>query len=94
MYVALDDECAYRGMLGMGVNASHRGAGLGARLLDARLDHAPRRGVEKVELTVHANNTPAVALPQVRIHPDRRTPRLAPPRRRLVGRCADGKLLR
>jgi putative acetyltransferase len=55
-------ECAHRGNLGMGVIASHRGAGLGGRLLEACLDHAPRSGIEKVELTVYASNAPAIAL--------------------------------
>jgi ribosomal protein S18 acetylase RimI-like enzyme len=55
-------ECAHRGMLGMGVVASRRGAGLGEQLLSACLTHAPRSGIEKVELTVYTNNTPAIAL--------------------------------
>jgi len=55
-------ECVHRGMLGMGVLASHRGAGIGRRLLEACLHHAPRSGIEKVELTVYASNAPAVAL--------------------------------
>jgi ribosomal protein S18 acetylase RimI-like enzyme len=55
-------ECAHRGMLGMGVLASHRGQGIGGRLLEACLAHAPRSNIEKVELTVYANNTAAIAL--------------------------------
>jgi ribosomal protein S18 acetylase RimI-like enzyme len=55
-------ECAHRGVLGMGVLASHRGAGIGRRLLEACLDHAPRSGIGKVELTVYASNTPAIEL--------------------------------
>lgn len=55
-------ECAYRGTLGMGVAASHRGKGLGARLLQACLNHAPRSGLEKVELTVYTSNVHAIAL--------------------------------
>ncbi len=55
-------ECAHRGKLGMGIVASHRRAGIGARLLEACIDHAPRCGSEKIELTVFANNTPAIAL--------------------------------
>ena len=77
MYVAVDDgrvvgwadiapveipECAHRGSLGMGLIASHRGMGLGSQLLQACLDHAPRCGIEKVELTVYASNAPAIAL--------------------------------
>lgn len=55
-------ECVHRGTLGMGIIASHRGAGLGRRLLDACLVHAPRSGIEKVELTVFTSNTRAIAL--------------------------------
>jgi ribosomal protein S18 acetylase RimI-like enzyme len=55
-------ECAHRGRLGMGVIASHRGKGLGAGLLQACLDHAPRCGIEKAELTVYTSNVAAIAL--------------------------------
>jgi ribosomal protein S18 acetylase RimI-like enzyme len=55
-------ECAHRGVLGMGVIASHRGLGIGRRLLEPCLAHAPRSGVERVELTVYTNNQPAIAL--------------------------------
>jgi ribosomal protein S18 acetylase RimI-like enzyme len=55
-------ECAHRGMLGMGVVASRRGAGLGEQLLKACLTHAPRSGIEKIELTVYTSNAPAIAL--------------------------------
>lgn len=62
--IAADDipEHAHRGTLGMGVVASHRGAGIGGRLLGACLAHAPRSGFEKVELTVFTSNTRAIAL--------------------------------
>ena len=55
-------ECAHRGVLGMGVLASRRRAGLGGKLLEACLTHAPRSGIEKVELTVYTSNVPAIAL--------------------------------
>lgn len=55
-------ECVHRGTLGMGIAASHRGKGIGARLLQACLDHAPRNGIETVELTVYTSNTAAIAL--------------------------------
>ena len=55
-------ECAHRGTLGMGVLASHRGGGIGRRLIEAALGHAPRSGLTKVELTVFASNTRAAAL--------------------------------
>lgn len=77
MYVAMDGdqlvgwadinppdipECRHRGVLGMGVVASHRGAGTGRRLLETCLDHCGRSGIEKVELTVYTSNTAAIAL--------------------------------
>lgn len=55
-------ESVHRGVLGMGVVASHRGAGIGRRLLEACLAHAPRCGISKVELTVFTSNTAAIAL--------------------------------
>lgn len=55
-------ECVHRGLLGMGIVASHRGAGTGRRLLDACLGHAPRCGITKVELTVVTSGTAAIAL--------------------------------
>lgn len=55
-------ECSHRGTLGMGVIASHRGAGIGNRLLEACLAHAPRCKIAKIELTVYTSNKPAVAL--------------------------------
>lgn len=55
-------ECVHRGTLGMWVIASHRGQGLGRRLLEACLAHAPRAGLSKVELTVYTSNAAAIAL--------------------------------
>ncbi len=55
-------ESAHRGVVGMGVIAARRGEGLGEQLLAACLTHAPRSGIEKVELTVYTSNTPAIAL--------------------------------
>ena len=55
-------ECVHRGVLGMGIVASHRGAGTGRRLLDACLEHAPRCGITKVEVTVFTSSTAAIAL--------------------------------
>ena len=56
------NETAHRGILGMGLLADYRGAGLGGRLLDACLRHAPRSHISKVELTVFTDNAPAIAL--------------------------------
>jgi len=52
------------GVLGMGVAASHRGRGVGAALLRATLDAALARGLTRIELTVRADNHPAIALYQ------------------------------
>lgn len=50
------------GTLGMGVIASHRHQGLGARLLEAVLRKASASGLERVELEVRTDNLPAIAL--------------------------------
>ena len=55
-------ECAHRGVLGMGVLAPYRGKGIGARVLEACIAHAPRNKIEKIELTVYTSNTGAIAL--------------------------------
>lgn len=55
-------ECRHRGTLGMGLRAGHRGKGLGGQLLDACLAHAPRCGIEQVELAVYTTNTAAIGL--------------------------------
>ncbi|CAN5402300.1 GNAT family protein [soil metagenome] len=52
----------HRGTLGMGVLASHRGAGLGQRLLSAAIAKAESNGVTRIELEVRAQNTRAIAL--------------------------------
>lgn len=55
-------ECAHRGVLGMGVVATHRGQGIGGKLLEACLEHAPGNNIEKVELTAYTSNAAAIAL--------------------------------
>jgi ribosomal protein S18 acetylase RimI-like enzyme len=55
-------ECAHRGILGMGVVSSYRGAGIGSRLLEACMAHAPRSNIAKIELTVYTSNAAAIAL--------------------------------
>ena len=50
------------GTLGMAVRASHRGQGVGRALIEAALAHAAGRGLTRIELTVHAQNTAAQAL--------------------------------
>jgi len=55
-------ETEHRGILGMGLLAPFRGLGLGARLLDACLKHAPLCGISKIELTVFTTNVAAIAL--------------------------------
>ena len=53
---------AHVGSLGMGLLASHRGQGLGRRLLTQTLARARDRGLERVELSVLHDNIAAYAL--------------------------------
>jgi len=50
------------GVLGMGVAATHRGQGIGSRLLATTVETALARGVTRVELTVRSDNGVAIAL--------------------------------
>jgi RimJ/RimL family protein N-acetyltransferase len=52
----------HSGVLGMGVAASHRGRGVGGRLLAATVETALARGLTRIELTVRADNAAAIAL--------------------------------
>ena len=52
----------HSGVLGMGVASSHRGRGVGARLLGATTEAALARGLTRIELTVRADNGPAISL--------------------------------
>ena len=52
----------HSGTLGMGVAASHRGAGIGTALLATTLDAAFARGMTRVELVVREDNAAAIAL--------------------------------
>jgi ribosomal protein S18 acetylase RimI-like enzyme len=56
------EAMAHVGLLGMGVHVDYRGHGLGRKLLERCLEHAPRLGLERVGLEVFAGNRPAVAL--------------------------------
>lgn len=53
---------AHGGVLGMGIVEEHRGKGIGEALMRAALAEARRRGLTRVELTVRADNTRAIAL--------------------------------
>jgi len=53
---------SHSGVLGMGVASSHRGHGIGARLLAATTEAALSRGLTRIELVVRADNGPAIAL--------------------------------
>lgn len=53
---------AHRGSLGIGVVASHRGRGLGKRLLQACIDRAWSNGLARVDLEVRADNLAAIRL--------------------------------
>lgn len=57
-------ECNHRGILGMGLLASHRGMGLGGRLLEVCQTHLPHTQMSKIELTVYCTNTAAITLYQ------------------------------
>ena len=50
------------GILGMGVIATHRGQGIGERLIRAALEAAQQAKFERIELSVYASNTAAQAL--------------------------------
>ena len=52
----------HSGALGMGVAATHRGIGIGTRLLVTTLETAFARGLTRVELAVLADNAAAIAL--------------------------------
>ena len=53
---------AHSGSLGMGVIMEYRGHGIGEALIRAALAHAKSTGLSRVELTVHEENKPAIAL--------------------------------
>ena len=53
---------AHCGHLGMGLLPEYRGRGIGERLLRASIDAARGAGFERIELSVYARNTRAVAL--------------------------------
>ena len=53
---------AHCGELGMGVRKAWRGRGIGRRLLQATLDKAREKNLERVELEVYASNQAAVEL--------------------------------
>ena len=50
------------GRLGMGVLKEHRHQGIGRRLIESTIKKAKSSGLEKIELTVHASNEPAIGL--------------------------------
>lgn len=53
---------SHSGVLGMGVVASHRGCGVGGRLITTTIETALARGLTRIELTVRTDNVPAIAL--------------------------------
>lgn len=64
VFPASNPRLAHRGFLGMGLKKTHRGRGLGTKLITAALEHARKIGLAKVELTVYASNHSAVRLYQ------------------------------
>ncbi len=53
---------AHRGTLGMGIISAYRGRGVGRRLISAALEKASQERFIRIELSVHADNMPAIAL--------------------------------
>ncbi|MEK7358498.1 MAG: GNAT family N-acetyltransferase [Bdellovibrionota bacterium] len=53
---------AHRGFLGMGLRKSHRGLGLGTKLLEAVIAHAKKIGLAKIELSVYSTNRAGIRL--------------------------------
>jgi RimJ/RimL family protein N-acetyltransferase len=62
IFPAWADAVKHCGALGMGVLASHRGQGVGERLLRACLVKAHSKGITRVELEARADNVRAIAL--------------------------------
>jgi len=56
------DVCHHSGILGMAVAASHRGRGIGRALITRAIDRASARGISRIELTVHSENSVAETL--------------------------------
>ena len=52
----------HRGRLGMGVLAAYRNQGIGRRLMETALAKAKQSGLIRIDLTVYATNTAAIAL--------------------------------
>lgn len=53
---------AHAGKLGMGIIPAYRGKGLGRQLIDTTVRAAHEAGIERIELSVHADNGRAIAL--------------------------------
>jgi ribosomal protein S18 acetylase RimI-like enzyme len=53
---------AHCGFLGMGLAATHRGRGIGRRLLETTIAKAWSKGITRIVLDVRADNTNAIAL--------------------------------
>jgi RimJ/RimL family protein N-acetyltransferase len=62
IFPAWADAVKHCGTLGMGLLPSHRGLGLGERLLRACLDKAQAKGLTRIELQVRADNAAAIRL--------------------------------
>jgi ribosomal protein S18 acetylase RimI-like enzyme len=62
VFPAWADAVRHCGTLGMGVHASHRGRGVGERLLRASLAKAATQGITRVTLEARADNLRAIRL--------------------------------
>lgn len=56
------ESLRHSGVLGMGVASTHRGRGVGRRLLAATLELAAAGGLTRIELIVRGDNAPAIGL--------------------------------
>jgi RimJ/RimL family protein N-acetyltransferase len=55
-----EETVAHVGILGMGLIPGFRRKGYGSQMIRACLEHAKRKGIERVELTVYASNHAAI----------------------------------
>ena len=61
--IRLENRRAHVGTIGMGVHDAYQGRGAGGALMAALLNHADRwLGLQRVELTVYADNARAIGL--------------------------------
>jgi RimJ/RimL family protein N-acetyltransferase len=62
IFQAWPDAVQHCGSLGMGVTATHRGQGIGERLIRVCIDKAKTKGMTRIELQVRSDNERAIRL--------------------------------